>query len=137
MSRWQSVPVVPTILEVSLLHFPVHLRSHVGHALNQDGIFLQGGRPPAQRKRMSPNASDLFLSYTRSSFLGSWLYQLILGMDANFRLRSKVRGVGTTDVLLNPGMAFFVKPEPYAAFIKTAIDEDEVLSDLYSSTPAC
>lgn len=54
-------------------------------------------------------------------------------MDANFRLRSKIRGVGTTDVLLNPGMAYFVQPEPYADFIKTAVDEDEASSYRYGS----
>lgn len=56
----------------------------------------------------------------------SWLYQLILAMDANFRLRSKIRGIGTNDVLLNGGMAYFVKPEPYAEFIATAVDETDV-----------
>lgn len=57
-------------------------------------------------------------------------------MDANFRLRSKIRGVGTTDVLLDPGMAYFVKPEPYADFIKSAVDEDEVSSRFYVSIAA-
>lgn len=47
-------------------------------------------------------------------------------MDANFRLRSKIRGIGTNDVLLNGGMAYFVKPEPYAEFIATAVDETDV-----------
>lgn len=57
-------------------------------------------------------------------------------MDANFCLRSKIRGIRTTNVVLNPGMAYIVTPEPYADFIKIAVDEDEVSVCFYRASPA-
>lgn len=51
---------------------------------------------------------------------------LILAMDTNFRLRSKLRGIGTTDTTLNSGMAYFVDNKPYTEFIKDYVDEEEV-----------
>lgn len=51
---------------------------------------------------------------------------LIVAMDANFRLRSKLRGVGLTDITLNSGLAYFVDNKPYADFIKDYVDQEEV-----------
>lgn len=41
-----------------------------------------------------------------------WLYTLVLAIDANFRLKSKDRGV-KNDALLGPGWAYFVEPNAY------------------------
>lgn len=49
---------------------------------------------------------------------------LILAMDANFRLKNKLRGL-LTDPSLSPGWAYFVDHIPYAKFVaEAAADED-------------
>lgn len=50
---------------------------------------------------------------------------MTLAMDANFRLRSKVRGT-KSDPHLSPGWAYFVDPTPYAAFVQDYVDDDDV-----------
>lgn len=55
---------------------------------------------------------------------------LTLAMDANFRLRSKIRGIHA-DPHLSPGWAYFVDPEPYGAFVADYADDDDV------SWPVC
>jgi hypothetical protein len=56
----------------------------------------------------------------------SWLYTLMVAMDANFRLRSKLRGLQSKDPTLTPGWAYFVNNGSYADFIKDYVDQDEV-----------
>lgn len=51
---------------------------------------------------------------------------LTVAMDANFRLRSKIRGTGALDTTLNPGWAYFVDNQPYADFIKDYVDAVDV-----------
>ena len=51
---------------------------------------------------------------------------LIVAMDANYRLRSKMRGLQTKDPTLALGWAYFVNNGPYADFIKEYVDQDEV-----------
>lgn len=51
---------------------------------------------------------------------------LILAMDANFRLKSKLRSWHSKDPTLNPGLAYFVNNGPYSDFIKDYVDEEEV-----------
>lgn len=50
---------------------------------------------------------------------------LTLAMDANFRLRSKVRGP-QSDPHLSPGWAYFVDPVQYGAFVRDYVDDDDV-----------
>jgi len=52
----------------------------------------------------------------------------MVAMDANFRLRSKLRNLNSKDPTLTPGWAYFVKYGPYAEFIKDYVDQDEVLA---------
>lgn len=52
---------------------------------------------------------------------------LILAMDANFRLRSKLRGI-SVDPHLSPGWSYFVNHVPYATFIADYIDQVEVMT---------
>lgn len=61
----------------------------------------------------------------------SWLYMLILAMDANFRLRSKLCGIGAADTTLNSGLVYFMDNKPYTEFIKDYIDKEEVCCFAY------
>jgi hypothetical protein len=56
----------------------------------------------------------------------SWLYNLVLGMDANFWLKSRLRGTLAKDPPLGGGMAYFMDHGPYADYIKDYVDEEEV-----------
>lgn len=55
-----------------------------------------------------------------------WLYTLIVGMDANFRLMSRLRSSIFKDPSLGPGWAYFVDNGPYSEFIKEYVDMDDV-----------
>lgn len=50
---------------------------------------------------------------------------LTLAMDANFRLKSKLRGL-VSDPSLSPGWAYFVDNVPYSKFVAEAADEEDV-----------
>jgi hypothetical protein len=62
---------------------------------------------------------DLFL-------FRSWLYMLIVAMDANFRLKSRLRGTINKEPTLGLGWSYFVDDAPYSNFIKDYIDQKEV-----------
>jgi hypothetical protein len=51
---------------------------------------------------------------------------LIVGMDANFRLMSRLRSSIFKDPSLGPGWAYFVDNGPYTDFIKDYVDMEEV-----------
>lgn len=51
---------------------------------------------------------------------------LIVSMDANFRLRSRLRGTWNRDPSMAPGWAYFVENGSYADFIKNYVDVEEV-----------
>ena len=51
---------------------------------------------------------------------------LIVGMDANFRLMSRLRSSIFKDPSLGPGWAYFVDHSPYADFLKDYVDLEEV-----------
>lgn len=51
---------------------------------------------------------------------------LMTAMDANFRLKSKIRSANSSDPTLGPGWSYTVNNEPYADFIKNYVDQDEV-----------
>ena len=46
-------------------------------------------------------------------------------MDANFRLKSRLRSL-TKDPNLGLGMSYFVDNGPYSDFVKYYVDQDEV-----------
>ena len=56
----------------------------------------------------------------------SWLYMLIVAMDANFRLRNRLRNATNREPSLGLGWAYFVNNGPYSDFIKDYVDEKEV-----------
>lgn len=47
-------------------------------------------------------------------------------MDANFRLKSRLRGPVDRDPSLGSGLAYFVDYEPYIAFIRDYVDDEDV-----------
>ena len=51
---------------------------------------------------------------------------LTVAMDANFRLKSRLRGTTDKDVTLGMGWSYFVDNGPYSNFIKGHVDEAEV-----------
>ena len=51
---------------------------------------------------------------------------LIVGMDANFRLMSRLRSSIFKDPSLGPGWVYFVDYGPYTDFIKDYVEMDEV-----------
>ena len=55
-----------------------------------------------------------------------WLYMLIVALDANFRLRSKLHGVVNKNHTLGSGWSYFVNNGPYSDFIKDYVDDEEV-----------
>ena len=50
---------------------------------------------------------------------------LTVGMDTNYRLRNKVRGIHI-DPHLSPGWGYFVKPGPYGEFVADYADDEDV-----------
>ncbi|KAH8102763.1 hypothetical protein DFH11DRAFT_1735402 [Phellopilus nigrolimitatus] len=52
-----------------------------------------------------------------------WIYTLVLAIDANFRLKSKDRGV-SNDPPLGPGWAYIVDPVPYHEQLRVQSDKD-------------
>jgi hypothetical protein len=50
---------------------------------------------------------------------------LIVAMDTNFRLRSRLRGINK-DPEMGLGWAYFVNNAPYSEFIKDYVDLEEV-----------
>ena len=70
--------------------------------------------------------SYVFILYSVPSSNASlrWLNTLILSMDANFKLKSKERGI--RDPELAPGWSYFVHEEQYQEFLKNHVDQPEV-----------
>ncbi|KII83049.1 hypothetical protein PLICRDRAFT_119895 [Plicaturopsis crispa FD-325 SS-3] len=56
----------------------------------------------------------------------AYLYRLILGHDANFRLANRMRSTEQADPSLCPGGAYFVDTGPYAAFLKNYTHDKEI-----------
>jgi hypothetical protein len=54
---------------------------------------------------------------------------LMVAMDANFRLKSRLRGAMNKEPMLGLGWGYFVNNEPYSDFIKDYVDEEEVCSN--------
>lgn len=51
---------------------------------------------------------------------------LVVAMDANFRLKNRLRRSSKTEPMLGLGMSYFVDNDPYANFIKDYVDSAEV-----------
>lgn len=55
-----------------------------------------------------------------------WLYRLILAMDANFRLKNRLRSNSKADPGLGTGWAYFVPEEAYREHILKYVTQEEV-----------
>ena len=55
---------------------------------------------------------------------------LTVAMDANFRLKSRLRSTINKEPTLGIGWSYFVDNGPYSSFIKDYIDGDEVCAIL-------
>jgi hypothetical protein len=53
---------------------------------------------------------------------------LMVAMDANFRLKSRLQAAINKEPRLGLGWGYFVNNEPYFDFIKDYVDEEEVCS---------
>jgi hypothetical protein len=53
---------------------------------------------------------------------------LILAVDANFRLKNRIRTNEIDDPLLGPGWGYWVEPTKYKRHLKKNINEKEVQS---------
>jgi hypothetical protein len=84
-------------------------------------IFLPTGRPERSCKFLifSIHLSVLIV------FSTSWLYSLILAIDANFRLKNKLRKVAN-DPPLGDGLAHWVPHEPYHEYVQKFGHQEEV-----------
>ncbi|KAI0060333.1 hypothetical protein BV25DRAFT_1783282, partial [Artomyces pyxidatus] len=56
----------------------------------------------------------------------SWLYRLVLAMDANFRLKNRLRSSRAKDPGLNTGMAYFVGDDGYSEHLEKYFDQDQM-----------
>ncbi|KAI0054994.1 hypothetical protein BV25DRAFT_1922198 [Artomyces pyxidatus] len=57
---------------------------------------------------------------------GRWLYRPIFCMDANFRLKNRLRAKGSRDVSLGGASGYFVDPERYSEYILNAATQEEI-----------
>ncbi|KAK7008533.1 CxC2 domain-containing protein [Favolaschia claudopus] len=55
-----------------------------------------------------------------------FLYMLILAVDANFRLRNRIRVNEIDDPSLGPGWGYFVEPNKYREHLKNYVEETEI-----------
>ncbi|KAK7045182.1 CxC2 domain-containing protein [Favolaschia claudopus] len=55
-----------------------------------------------------------------------FLYMLILAVDANFRLRNRIRVHEIDDPSLGPGWGYWVEPNSYREHLKNYVGEDEI-----------
>jgi hypothetical protein len=67
-----------------------------------------------------------------SEFLSvcSFLYRLMLSMDANFRLKNRLRRNARVDPPLGGGFGYQVKDLPYRQHLRNYVSEDEVCRTL-------
>jgi hypothetical protein len=93
---------------------PAPCRTSTSHA---DGKMY----PPSERTPFT-----IFAALISLIVIDSWIYMLIVAMDANFRLKSRLRGSFNREPILGLGWAYFVDNGPYSEFIKNYVDQDEV-----------
>lgn len=93
-------------------------------ACPRPGVNLPAGWdtvPP--RDRYARNCSH---HVTGSFMFCRWLYRLILAMDANFRLKNRLRTSSKTDPGLGTGWAYFVPEGEYKEHIMKYVTQEEV-----------
>ncbi|KAI0037407.1 hypothetical protein FA95DRAFT_1477477, partial [Auriscalpium vulgare] len=56
----------------------------------------------------------------------AWLYRPIVAMDANFRMKNRLRSSKTKDPGLHTGKAYFVPDDKYDEFVEANFDQEEM-----------
>ncbi|KAJ7066079.1 hypothetical protein C8F01DRAFT_1248123 [Mycena amicta] len=56
----------------------------------------------------------------------SFKHALMLAVDANFRMKNRIRAKERSNPSLGPGLGFFVLPDPYKEHIKNYVTEEDV-----------
>lgn len=77
-------------------------------------------------KRTRMSFSNLFIPSAPVDPILSYLYQLFLSMDTNFRLKGRHRETTFQDVVLSPGWSYFVETNAYLAYVKRFANQEEV-----------
>ncbi|CAK5273727.1 unnamed protein product [Mycena citricolor] len=54
-----------------------------------------------------------------------FIFMLLLALDANFRLKNRIRANEIEDKSLGPGWGYWVPPDPYATHLKNYVSEDD------------
>lgn len=67
---------------------------------------------------------------TSTNLFSSFLYILIVALDANFRQKNRHRPTTYEDVCLSPGWSYFVEHSDYIAHVSRYANQEEVNSDL-------
>lgn len=70
----------------------------------------------------------------------AFLFMLILAMDANFRLKNRLRGNERDHTPLGLGMGYFVEPVEYKAHLKGYVNEEDVCdscTSVHGNLPTC
>jgi hypothetical protein len=109
---------------------PVSRRPNLASALSialpvrtPTSTFLTiGNQLPLQEGKPIPSR---YIIYVLTYFVSSWLYRLILAIDANFRLKNKDRKA-TNDPALGDGWGHMVPEKPYQEYIKAYGYQEEV-----------
>ena len=70
--------------------------------------------------------SSHYINVLYADYDSRWLYMLIVAMDANFRLKNRLRKTTRSEPMLGLGMSYFVDDKPYTDYIKNYIDQEEV-----------
>ena len=59
-----------------------------------------------------------------------FLYMTVVALDANFRLRRRAISSEERDPALSSGWGYFVQDKPYREYLKSRVDNDEVMHAL-------
>lgn len=101
------------------------LRYHAVHVLIPTSTSLSSGHKNPQRLGKYLNCNHQREVTVLTHF--SWLYNLILAEDANFKQKARARSNINKDPPLGPGWGTFVENEAYLRHISTAPNKTEVL----------
>ncbi|KAF7342705.1 CxC2 domain-containing protein [Mycena sanguinolenta] len=74
---------------------------------------------PHDKRNLPPNWRNVEKKYR-------FLYMLLVALDANFKLKNRMRANEHPDPPLGPGWGYFVEPEKYRKHLKTYTSEQDV-----------
>ena len=88
---------------------------------------------PRQRVQGASSLS-VMLPYTDPR-LDRYLYQTIIAIDANFRLKRRAVSSEARDPAMGSGWGYFVEDTAYREFLKSYVDQEEVRSSVVLTCP--